>query len=465
MREPTDRPNIILINCDDLGYGDVGCYGSTVHRTPHLDRLATEGMRFTDFYMASPVCTPSRGAMMTGCYPPRIGLATNEHGQWVLFPGDATGLHPNEITIAALLKQQGYSTQLVGKWHLGDQPEFLPTRHGFDHYYGLPYSNDMGRQSGRPDDRFPPLPLLRDDRVIQQQPDQAALTERYTEEAVRFLREHPDDPFFLYFAHMHVHLPLYAPDHFLRESRNGRYGACVEAIDWSVGVLMDEIERLRLIDNTLILFTSDNGSAARERGSNAPLRGNKGSTWEGGMRLPLIARWPGQIPASIECNELTTSMDLLPTLARLAGTREPPDRIIDGSDIGALLRAEPNAVTPHETFFYYMKNDLEAVRSGKWKLFLRRTDRSSKTSVEVRELYDLKEDVGETTNTYERHPDVVQRLMELADRGKHDLGCVASGIEGTGCRPPGHVDNARPLTEYDPEHPYIIAMYDLTEVG
>ncbi|HCL30153.1 MAG TPA: Cerebroside-sulfatase, partial [Candidatus Latescibacteria bacterium] len=200
LRAATDRPNIILINCDDLGYGDVGCYGSTVHSTPHLDRMAAEGMRLTDFYMASSVCSPSRGALMTGCYPQRIGLGTGDDGKAVLFPGDAVGLNPDEITIASLLKGQGYATQLVGKWHLGDQPEFLPTRHGFDHYYGLPYSNDMGRQAGR-EDRWPPLPLLRDEEVIQAQPDQEGLTERYVEEAVRFVRGHSHEPFFLYLAH------------------------------------------------------------------------------------------------------------------------------------------------------------------------------------------------------------------------------------------------------------------------
>lgn len=460
MRAPGDRPNVILINCDDLGYGDVGCYGSTVHATPHLDRMAAEGMRFTDFYMASPVCSPSRGAMLTGCYPPRIGLGTNQDGGVVLFPGDPVGLSPDEVTIARLLQQAGYATQLVGKWHLGDQPEFLPTRHGFDHYYGLPYSNDMGRQAGRPD-RWPPLPLLRDEEVIQQQPDQTALTERYVEECVRFLRGHRHEPFFLYFAQMHVHLPLYAAPRFVAQSRNGRYGACVEAIDWSVGVLLHELESLGIDGHTLVLFTSDNGSRTKEGGSNAPLRGTKATTWEGGMRLPLIARWPGQIPAGSTCRQLATAMDLLPTLAGLAGTREPQDRVIDGRDIGPLLRGEPGAASPHEAFFYYWKNDLHAVRAGRWKLHLRRGGQSAP----VRELYDLAADVGETTNLYARHADVVAALTAHAEAARRDLGCAASGSDGMGCRPPGRVAAPTALTTYDPAHPYIVAMYDLDEAG
>ncbi|MDP7134262.1 MAG: sulfatase-like hydrolase/transferase, partial [Planctomycetota bacterium] len=289
------RPNIILINCDDLGYGDLGCYGSEVNKTPALDRMAEEGMRFTDFYQASAVCSPSRGAMLTGCYPRRIGFGSFE-GRWVLFPGQAVGLNQEEKTVASLLKEQGYATMLVGKWHCGDQPEFLPTRHGFDHYYGIPYSNDMGRQAGR--EHYPPLPLMDDDAVIQEQPDQASITERYVERSVRFIRENRGQPFFLYFAHMYVHLPLYAPQRFLRQSENGSYGAAVECIDWAASVLFDEIKELGLDENTLIVFTSDNGSRGRdEGGSNSPLRAQKGTTWEGGQRVPCIVRWPGKVPA------------------------------------------------------------------------------------------------------------------------------------------------------------------------
>ena len=429
MRAPTDRPNIILINCDDLGYGDLGCYGSTVHETPALDRLAAEGTRFADFYMASPVCTPSRGAMMTGCYPPRIGLATVDGGAWVLFPGHSMGLNPEERTIAGVLRDQGYATRLVGKWHLGDQPEFLPTRHGFDGYYGLPYSNDMGRQAGR-EDRFPPLPLLRDEEVIQEQPDQAALTERYVEDGVRFVREHAAEPFFLYFAHMHVHLPLYAPEKFLKQSKNGSYGAAVECVDWSVDVLLQEVARQGLDENTIIMFTSDNGSRTHEGGSNDPLRGTKGTTWEGGQRVPFVVRWPGQVPAGQVCGEVTTSMDLLPTLARLAGTEEPQDRIVDGRDIRPLVLGEAGSRSPHEAFFYYFKSDLEAVRVGQWKLFVRRWSRQDQVSEEVEELYDLESDIGETTNVSAQHPEVVARLTRLIEECVEDMGCAASGSWG-----------------------------------
>jgi len=288
-REPADRPNIILINCDDLGYGDLGCYGSPINTTPHLDQMATEGVRLTDFYMAAPLCSPSRGAMMTGCYPCRIGFGSFD-GRAVLFPGMAVGLDPSERTVARILKDQGYATMLVGKWHCGDQPEFLPTRHGFDHYFGIPYSNDMGRQRTFDPGRWPPLPLMRDEQVIQAQFEQESLTERYADEAVQFLRNNAEKPFFLYLAHMHVHRPVLVSPRFAGHA-NGRYGGAVEAIDWVTGVLMYELRQLGLDENTLVVFTSDNGSRGDLGGSNAPLRGRKGQTWEGGQRVCCIARW------------------------------------------------------------------------------------------------------------------------------------------------------------------------------
>jgi arylsulfatase A-like enzyme len=419
--------------------------------------MAQEGMRFTDFYMASPVCSPSRGAMLTGCYPPRIGFGSFD-GCGVLFPGQPLGLHPDETTTAQLLKDAGYATKIVGKWHCGDQKEFLPTRHGFDSYYGIPYSNDMGIQ--KEDDIYPPLPLLRDEQVIQAQPDQRAITERYVEESVRFIRDQQNTPFFLYFAHMHVHLPHYPPERFVRESENGVYGAAVACIDWATAVLFHELKSLGLDDNTLVIFTSDNGSRARdEGGSNNPLRGTKGTTWEGGQRVPCIMRWPGKIPAGTVCNQLTVSMDLHPTLANAGGAQLPTDRIIDGKDIGPLMAAQANAQSPHDAFFYYKQNSIEAVRSGQWKLHLRKGDQ------ELQELYDLNADIGETTNRYEQHPDVIEALMAKVHACRKELGDAAVGIEGENTRPIGRVENPDTLTHLDPEHPYMIAMYDLKDRG
>ncbi|HVU31901.1 MAG TPA: sulfatase [Opitutaceae bacterium] len=458
MPIPSRPPNVILINCDDLGYGDLGCYRSDRNLTPHVDRLAAEGRRFTDFYMASPVCSPSRGAMLTGCYPPRIGFGSFD-GRWVLFPGQAIGLNPAEVTIARVLQGTGYATALFGKWHCGDQAPFLPTCHGFDEYFGLPYSNDMGRQQGA-DPSYPPLPLLCGDEVVEEQPDQTSLTERYVERAVQFMRRNRDRPFFLYFAHLHVHLPHYVPERFLRESGNGRYGAAVACIDWATGVLMSELRRMALEENTLVLFTSDNGSRAGEGGgSNGPLRGTKGTTWEGGQRVPCIARWPARIPAGTVCRELTTAMDFLPTLAGLAGATLPGDRIIDGRDVRDLWLGIPGATSPHQAFYYYLKDDLEAVRSGPWKLHLRRDGQ------ELAELYELTEDPGERHNRFRDHPEVVARLRSLAEGARAELGDAATAVRGRHVRPAGRVDRAAPLTQYDPNHPYLVAMYDLEERG
>ena len=446
MNQTWESPNVILVNCDDLGYGDVGCYGSTLHSTPALDRMADEGMRFTDFYMAAPVCSPSRAAMMTGCYPQRIGLETGCE-ILVLRPGEPIGLSAAEVTVAQTLKDAGYATKIIGKWHCGDQPEFLPTRHGFDSWYGIPYSNDMGITERHP--HFPPLPLMRDEEVIQQQPDQAALTERYVEEAVRFIRANRDNRFFLYLAHMYVHVPLYAPQRFLEQSRNGRYGAAVEHVDFCMAVLFHELRQLGLDGQTLVLFTSDNGGAPQHGASNAPLRGSKGTTWEGGMRVPCIMRWPGVIGPGAECTELTTAMDFLPTLTRLAGRNPPDDRLIDGKEILPLMFGAPDASSPYDVFYYYREHELQAVRAEDWKLHL--------TSGE---LYNLRDDIGETTNLAEKHPDIVTDLKERAAAGRQDLGDSLTGAPGKNRRPCGRVADPKPLTAHDPDHPYIIAMYD-----
>jgi arylsulfatase A len=457
QKESRKQPNIVLINCDDLGYGDLGCYGSTLHATPAIDKLAEQGVRFTDFYMASPVCSPSRGAMLTGCYPPRIGFGSFD-GNIVLFPGQAVGLNPNEITIARLLQQTGYATQLVGKWHCGDQKEFLPTRHGFDSYYGLPYSNDMGRQLET--DTYPPLPLLRDEQVIQQQPDQASLIERYTEECVRFIRDNARKPFFLYLAHMHVHLPHYAPARFLKESKNGPYGAAVACIDWSTGVLLHELKELGLEEDTLIIFTSDNGSRCQGGGgSNGALRGTKFFTWEGGQRVPCIMRWPGTLPAGSTCRGLAASLDFYPTLADIAGASVPRDRLIDGRNILPLMRSGGATESPRDLFFYYMQNNLEAVRDKTWKLHVR------KWKDEIRELYNLEEDPGETRNLYDSQPAVVAGLMARLAACREDLGDECTPTPGRNVRPIGRVATPDTLTHLDPDHPYLVAMYDLKDRG
>lgn len=454
------KPNIILINCDDLGYGDLGCYGSPVNKTPNLDRMAQEGIRFTDYHVMSPVCSASRAALMTGCYPQRLSFPG------VLSPGHDKGLHPDEITIADVLKEQGYRTKIVGKWHCGDQPEFLPTNHGFDEYYGLPYSNDMGMQAGREDIHcMPPLPLLRNADVIQEQPDQRGLTERYTEECVKFIRNNRNDPFFLYLAHMYVHVPIFVPQRFLRQSANGGYGGAVECIDWVAGVIFDELRRQGLDDNTIVIFTSDNGSRARgEGGSNAPLRGTKGTTWEGGQRVPCLVRWPGKVPADRVMDELVTSMDFMPTLAKFAGTMPPQDRTIDGKDITALLLGSEDPCSTHECFWYYRGDRLEAVRKGKWKLHFYKSGPYDEPERVMEELYDLASDVAESRNVYDRHPDVVAELTELAEATRRELGDTLTGVEGSARRPVGQVANPRPLTTYDVNHPYIVACYDTPDM-
>jgi len=481
------RPNIVLINCDDLGYGDLGVYGSKINKTPAIDKLAAEGMRFTDFYVASPVCSPSRGAMLTGCYPPRIDFGDFDGG-WVLMPGDPMGLNPEETTIAGALKEAGYTTKIIGKWHCGDQPEFLPTEHGFDSYFGLPYSNDMGKQVDDPlttdPERIkrlrarPPLPLIRDKEVVQEQPDLRALTERYAEEAVRFIRENKDGPFFLYFAHMYVHLPLYAPEPMVNASENGDYGACVAGVDWVTKVLMDELKRQRMDENTLVIFISDNGSRMQDQGgSNGELRGIKGTTWEGGLRVPCIMRWPSKIPAGVVRSDITSSIDFLPTLAGIAGAKLPQDRIIDGTDISSLMFTGDDVEPPRDTFFYYMGKRLEAVRKGKWKLHVSRELRPNQQTGVVSQaaidenantipgLFDLESDISETTNVYDRHPGVVAELSALAEACRVDIGDEATGVVGANIRPAARVDNPETLTHYDPEHPYIYAEYDKSERG
>lgn len=457
------RPNIVLINADDLGWGDLGCTGHALHETPHLDRLAAEGLRFTSFYQGSPVCSPSRGAMLTGCYPPRIGFDSFE-GRGVLFPGQGVGLDPREETLARALKKVGYATLHVGKWHCGDQPEFLPTRHGFDHYYGLPYSNDMGRQGGR--DTYPPLPLLADEEVIEQQPDQAGLTGRYVQKSIEFIRANQRRPFFLYLAHMHVHLPHYVAKRFELESKNGPYGAAVACIDWSTGVIMAELKRLGLDENTIVIFTSDNGSRCDFGKSNGHLRGTKNTCWEGGMRVPLIVRWPGKVPAGRVSDAMVTGMDLMPTLAAIAGARPNGKRRIDGMDLSGLLLGKTRT-SARDTYFYYRVSGLYGVRKGKWKRVVASNSNVGGGSFqkELDLLFDLDADPGETTNVADAHPRVVRKLDALLEQCRKDMGDSITGVVGEGRRPIGCVRSPKPLTEFDANHPYYMAMYDLGDAG
>ena len=457
-------PNVILIYADDLGYGDLGCYGSRVNATPHIDRLASQGMRFTQYYSASSVCSPSRGALLTGCYPPRIGFDVFKPGtSWVLFPGYPEGFHPAELLLPEFLKAQGYATAHVGKWHCGDQLEHLPTRHGFDSYYGIPYSNDMAIMPRRP--KSPPLPLLRNEQVIQAQPRQAPLIERYAEESIRFMRAHRESPFFLYLAHLHVHLPHYVMPHFEAQSKNGAYGAAVAAIDWCTGVLMAELERLGLSDNTIVIFTSDNGSRERgEGGDNGPLRGHKGQVWEGGMRVPCIVKWPPKVKAGAVSHELVTAMDFYPTLARIVGYDVPSEPRRDGQDVSSIWLGKPGAKSPHDAFFYYMANELQAVRVGDWKLRFG-LDKGWHADAQKIELYHLGRDLAETTNVASAHPEVVRDLLKRMQDMREDIGDALFRVKGQNERPKATVENPRPLTTFDPNYPYIEPSYLLNQAG
>ena len=420
-----DRPpNFILIFCDDLGYGDLGCYGSTKNRTPHIDQLAREGMRFTDFYSSSPVCTPSRASLMTGCYPRRVGMHEDYTGHWVLIPRSRRGLHPSELTVAEALQTKGYATACVGKWHLGDQPAHLPTEHGFDYYFGIPYSNDM--QSVPRGD--PPLPLVRQEVVIEAPADQASLTKRYTDEVISFIELHAHEPFFVYLPHTFPHLPLFASSAFDGRSANGTYGDCVEEIDWSTGQILACLKRLNLDNHTFVAFTSDNGSNGRNGGSNTPLAGAKGSTMEGGMRVPMIARWPGRIKPRSLCTQLATTMDVLPTFCALAGATMP-SRPIDGFDISDMLFERPGAKSQYEALYYYRRRQLQAIRVGDWKYHLPLAETHPNwTSVEPTgpgrpgKLVNLREDLGEQQNVAGMHPEVILQMTGLMGRAVTTLG-------------------------------------------
>lgn len=439
-------PNVVIVFADDMGYADVGCFGAKNIATPNLDRLAAEGARLTNFYVAQAVCSASRAALLTGCYPNRIGI------QGALGPSSRHGIHDDEMTIAEVLKPRGYATAIYGKWHLGHHPKFLPTRHGFDDYFGLPYSNDMWPKHPENPKAYPDLPLIEREKTVQLNPDQTQLTTWYTERAVQFIERNKDRPFFLYVPHNMPHVPLFVSDKFKGKSKQGTYGDVIMEIDWSVGQILATLKKHDLDARTLVIFTTDNGpwlSYGDHAGSAGSLREGKGTNWEGGVRVPFLARWPGKIAAGKVSHEPAMTIDLLPTIAKLAGA-VLPKHTIDGRDIQALLTTE-SAKSPHEALYFYWGRELQAVRSGQWKLHFPHDYRTlagkpggtggtpakyqqAKTGLA---LYDLRNDGEEKVNVAEKHPEVVERLKAMAEKARAELGDSASKRDGKGVRPAG----------------------------
>lgn len=401
-------PNIIIVFADDLGYGDLRCYGAEKIKTPHLDRMAREGMRFTDFYCGAAICSPSRAGLLTGRYHVRMGINT------VFFPFSKDGLDASEITLAQLLKAQGYATACIGKWHLGHLPEFLPTRRGFDYYYGIPYSNDMDVEK-RGD---PPVPLMRGEEIIEQPVDQHTLTKRYTEEAVRFIGEHHQEPFLVYLPHTMPHVPLFVSENFEGLSEGGLYGDVVEEMDWSMGRILDALDKHDIDEHTLLIFTSDNGpwlSYGDHGGSAGPLREGKGTTFEGGMRVPCIMRWPGHIEAGRVERSVASTLDFLPTCAALTGAKMPDDRAMDGQDISPVLSGRGQRA--HQDMHFFHQGQLQAYRSGKWKL--KRPFKGKIYGKKVQHpalLFDLEADPGEQNNLAGEYPEQAARMDAAMNR-------------------------------------------------
>jgi arylsulfatase A len=445
-------PNVVLFFVDNLGNGDIGCFGSKVHRTPHIDRLAAEGTKFTSFYVASGVCTPSRAALMTGCYPQRVDMHVSGNGGVVLRPLDTKGLHPEEMTIAEVLKPAGYATGIFGKWHLGDQPEFLPTRQGFDTFFGIPYSDDMTKD--KQPEVWPELPLMRDETVIEAPVDRNFLVKRCTEEAIEFIERNRERPFFAYIPHTmpgSTPTPFSSPG-FRGKSRNGEYGDAVEELDWSTGEVVRTLERLGLTKDTLVIWTSDNGAVRRNplQGSGAPYKGFGYDTSEGAMRMPCVMRWPGRAPAGRECKEIVSTMDLLPTFAAMAGAALPRAPI-DGHDMRAILFGEAGAKSPWDAkgLMFYRIDQLQAVRAGPWKLYLPLVEKivanNGKTAAGKMELYDLVDDVGEAREVSAENPEVVKRLMAIAEAARVELG--DRNRPGRGQRKAGYVEKPKALVK------------------
>jgi arylsulfatase len=451
----SERPSVVLIYCDDLGYADIGPFGAKAIRTPNLDRLAREGRSFTNFHVAQAVCSASRAALLTGCYPNRIGI----HG--ALGPNAKHGIAAGETTMAEMLRDRGYATACVGKWHLGHLPPFLPTNHGFDRYFGLPYSNDMwpNHPEARPGS-YPPLPLFANSKIIDpavSAETQSTLTGRYTAEATQFIEQNKDRPFFLYLAHSMPHVPLFAGKGFQGKSKNGTFADVIEEIDASTGAIISTLDRTGRTADTIVIFTSDNGpwlSYGNHAGSAGPLREGKGTVWEGGVRVPCIMRWPGKITPGTRSNAMAMTIDMLPTLAQWTGSKVP-QHTIDGQDIGAVLTSDKESNNPHDGYaYYYENNQLQAVASGdgRWKLILPHSYRTLgglpggkdgtpakyiQRRIKKPELYDLNADIGETMNVAERHPDIAIRLTAFADRTRNDLGDSLTQKKATKARAAG----------------------------
>lgn len=434
-----EKPNLVLIFIDDMGYGDIGPFGSELNRTPNLDRMAAEGMKLTSFY-AAPVCSASRAQLMTGSYAPRVSVPG------VFFPAGKNGLNPEEHTVADYLRESGYATMCVGKWHLGDQREFLPTNNGFDGYYGIPYSNDMARPNS--EDGRSVHPLMRDTEPeeLLENEGQRRITRLYTEEALKFITANKEKPFFLYMPHTAMHVPLFPHQDFAGKSNNGTYGDWVEEVDWSVGQVLESLKKLGLDENTLVVFTSDNGpwaSKGKAGGVAGPLRGSKGCTLEGGVRVPTIVRWPGKIAAGSSSDAIAGTTDILPTFVSLAGGKLKSDVKIDGVDLSPLLLGKAER-PPREEWYYFHGNNLQAVRSGPWKLTL--TGQSIGMGMKEKpadlarptRLYNLDEEIGEITDVAEKKTGVVARLQQLAEAMAADIAANK--------RPAGTVEN--PVTLY-----------------
>ncbi len=438
-------PNIVLMFADDLGYGDLGCYGNARAKTPHLDQLARDGRKLTSFLVAQAVCSASRTALLTGCYPNRVGILG------ALGPGAKVGIADEETTLGEVLQSRGYATAIYGKWHLGDHPQFAPTRHGFDEYFGLPYSNDMWPR--HPTAKFPDLPLRETDRTIALNPDQTQLTTWYTERTVQFIERNANRPFFVYVPHSMPHVPLFASDKYLGRTKHGLYQDVIAEIDWSMGQILAALERTGNTARTLVIFTSDNGpwlSYGNHGGVAGPLREGKGTAWEGGVRVPFLARWPGKIPAGTVSNQLAATVDVLPMLAKLTGA-ELPAKKLDGLDMLPVLTGDPQAPSPRVNYLYYYGQELRAVREERWKLVLPHRyisvvqpgESGMPGKLEQRQtgqaLYDLDQDVGESKDVAHEHADIVSRLTELAEAARSDLGDSLTKRKGAHVRAAGTI--------------------------